>query len=139
MTANQLVKMIEQRGGTLELTSDGRIHYRLPAGLELLADALKEQKEQVRAILRNRGNQARPKKVPKQAPPAIPVEPLEPVYITPACRCSKYPFAHVHAPEPNLKVIHVDGDELFRWLKEQVTARQTTANDSVHCRRGATR
>ena len=36
----------------------------------------------------------------------------------------RYPFAHAHAPEPNLKVEHMDGDEFFRWLKEQVTVRQ---------------
>jgi hypothetical protein len=33
----------------------------------------------------------------------------------------------VHAPEPNLTVEHMDGDEFFRWLKEQVTARRRQA------------
>ena len=124
MTASQLVRMIEQKGGTLELTSDGRIHYCLPARLELLAEALKEQKEQIRAILRNRRNQARPKKVPRQAPPATAPEPLEPVYITAACRCSKYPFPHVHGPSPEAQVRRMDGEELFRRIKRMVENRQ---------------
>jgi hypothetical protein len=123
MTASQLVKMIEQRGGTLELTSDGRIHYRLPAGLELLAQALKEQKEQVRTILRNRRNQSRPKRAPKQAPPAVAPESLEPVHITPACKCSKYPFAHVHAPAP-LQTQRMDGEELFKRIRGMAEKRQ---------------
>ena len=124
MTASQLVRMIEQKGGTLELTSDGRIHYRLPARLELLAEALKEQKEQVRAILRNRGNQARPKKVPRQAPSAVRPGPLEPVYITPACRCSKYPFAHVHAPTPGVRARPMEGEELFEHIRGMAGKRQ---------------
>jgi hypothetical protein len=124
MTAAQLVKMIEAKGGTLELTSDERIHYRLPAGLELLAEALKEQKEQVRAVLRNRGNQARPKKAPKQAPPAVAPEPLEPVYITPACKCSKYPFAHVHAPAPEVRARRMEGEKLFQLIRGMAEKRQ---------------
>jgi len=125
MTASQLVRMIEEKGGTLELTGNGRIHYRLPAGLDLLAQALAEQKEQVRAILRNRRNQARPKRVPKQAPPVSAPESLEPVYIPPACRCSKYSFAHVHAPEPDLQhVRRMEGEKLFAHTKRMAEKQQ---------------
>jgi hypothetical protein len=122
MTASQLVRMIEKKGGTLELTGDTRIHYRLPAGLELLAQALAEQKEQVRSILLNRRNQTRPKRAPKQAPSATAPEPLEPVYITPACRCSKYPFAHVHATQPHFTTRHMAGDRLFELMKQKAAA-----------------
>jgi len=72
--------------------------------------------------------------------PTTPELPVEPVYIAPACTCSKYPFAHVHAPEPNLKVEHMDGNEFFSWPKEQVTVRQRkTASDKCPQRSKASR
>lgn len=43
--------------------------------------------------------------------------------ITPACRCSKYPFAHIHAPEP-MHVKRMPGDKLFAMLKRIAEANQ---------------
>jgi hypothetical protein len=124
MNADRLIALIEQAGGTVELTCNHRIHYRLPKDLACLAEALCSAKEQIRIMLRDRHNAARPRRAPKQAAPVA-----EPIFLTAACTCSKYPFAHVHAPERNLKVERMPGDELFRWLMELVTAGRKTASD----------
>ena len=56
---------------------------RLPSGAEALATDLKQQKEQVRYVLREGQNTARLRKAPSQAPVAE--TPAEPIFITPAC------------------------------------------------------
>jgi hypothetical protein len=133
MIADQLIAMLEQAGGTLELTNDNRIHYRLPTGHEQLAEALCSAKEQIRSVLRDRQNAARPKRAPQQAPP--PPAASEPVYITPACTCSKYPHSHVHDPndldsEP-LNVIPLSGEPVWRFLKKQVTTAHEKSKNLV--------
>ena len=91
--------MVREAGRDLELTDDGRLHLQLPPGNETLAAQVRAHKEPLRSLLRNRQNAAQPRKAPAQAPPP-PIR-AEPVYITPACTCDKYPFPHVHAPVPS--------------------------------------
>jgi hypothetical protein len=122
----RLVAMVSEAGGDLELMDDGRLHLQLPPGNEELVERVRAHKEQLRSLLRNRHNAAKPRKAPQQAPP--PPIPAEPVYITPACTCGKYPFAHVHAPEPGPRdVIRFrSGDEMFAALKQLLAADQDT-------------
>jgi hypothetical protein len=99
MTSEKLAEVAESPAETSGVVPPETSEMPAKTG-ELFPKAAKpgDKQEQIRAILRNRGNQARPKGVPKQAPPATPVEPLEVVYITPACRCSDHPYPHVHLP-----------------------------------------
>jgi hypothetical protein len=92
----------------------------LPPGNEALAAEIRAHKEKIRSLLRDRQNARRPRKAPVQAPP--PPKELEPVYITPACRCSKHPFPHVHAPQPEPwdVVRFQDGSAMFDALKDLV-------------------
>jgi hypothetical protein len=59
--------------------------------------------------------------------PTTPEPSLEPVYIVPVCRCSKYPFAHVHAAERQQKIRRMPGDRLFELLKQEGVANRAAA------------
>ena len=121
MTPEQLIAMVDEVHGILRLTQYDRIHFELPASCALLAAELRAQKEQIRAILRDRQNAARPRRAPQQAPTPQPASAA--IYITPACRCDEYPFAHVHrrSPPPT-NVIRMSGEAFWPWLKDQVIA-----------------
>ena len=121
MTPEQLIAMVDEVHGILRLTEDDRIHFELPASCAQLAGELRAQKEQVRAILRDRRNVVRPRKAPRQAPASN--QPPAWTYITPACTCEAYSFAHVHRPSPlPANVIRMPGEAFWVWLKEQVIA-----------------
>jgi hypothetical protein len=116
-----LIARVKASRGGLELTDDGQLYLQLPPGNESLAAEIRAHKEQIRSLLRDRQNVRRPRQAPEQAPP--PPEEVEPVYITPACRCKTYPFAHVHVPQPEPRdmVRFQDSDRMFDALKDLVT------------------
>lgn len=123
MTPEQLIAMVDEAHGILRLKEGGCIHLELPAICAQLAAELRAQKEQVRAILRDRQNAARPRWAPRQAPTPQPAS--VPICVTPACRCDAHPFPHVHRPlPPPTNVIHMSGEAFRPWLKEQVIAGQ---------------
>lgn len=68
MTPERLIAMVDEVHGILRLKEDGRIHLELPASCAQLAAELRAQKEQIRAILRDRENATRPRKAPRRAP-----------------------------------------------------------------------
>jgi hypothetical protein len=55
MSADELVKAIEQSGGTVTIAQrDVRLHYRLPANVSPLLDELRRMKPEVIPVLRRR-------------------------------------------------------------------------------------
>jgi hypothetical protein len=122
MTAHQLLKKVQEAGGSLWLKEDGHtVHLELPRGHEELSAELNKHKEQLRSLLRKRANTMRSLKAPVQGPP-----PPQLVYIPVACRCRKYPHPHVHNP-PEWKpedVIRVSGETAWKILKKQLRLAQ---------------
>jgi len=101
VTAQQLIDTIHRLGGSLELTKNDKIQYRLPAGHTHLREPLRVHSEQIRMLLRDR----------------------RPIYVSVACRCDKYLFAHIHNPKLPLPLPRrIPGDELFKLLKQMVRA-----------------
>jgi hypothetical protein len=138
MTPERLIAMVDEVHGILRLKKDGRIHLELPASCAQLAAELRAQKEQIRAILRDRENAARPRKAPRQAP--APQQPPQPTYITPACTYDAYPHAHVHRPSPEpTNVLRMPGEALWPWLKEEVIAAQKRRKRSGEAQQAPTK
>jgi hypothetical protein len=71
MTAEELIETVEQAGGKLELNGD-RVRYAMPPRAAHLVEVLRLQREEVRAILRQRHQQSqRPRSIPQALPDGL--------------------------------------------------------------------
>jgi hypothetical protein len=71
MTAEELIETVEQAGGRFELSGD-KVRYQMPSATAHLVEVLRLQREEVRAILRQRHQETqRPPSIPQALPDGL--------------------------------------------------------------------